>query len=134
MNTLKIEGMPAGREMDALVWLALHGKPANLFECRYVDGDVQPHADYPAGHISPPHYSTEVSDAWIALEYFKGEGKHYEIGHHISDTNKVYVAFGGEFVQYEGWGDYEGETLADSFPLAICRAALIALIGYDNGN
>lgn len=59
--TTQVDPMPAGREMDALFWLVLNGKPPDLLlTCRHVDGDVQPHAGYPLGHISPPDYSTNL--------------------------------------------------------------------------
>jgi len=69
---MNIDEMEAGREMDALVWMALNGKSIEdgTIRCRYVDGDVQPHAGYPVGHISPPHYSTndaaalEITETW----------------------------------------------------------------------
>ena len=65
---MKVDEMGAGREMDALVWLALNGKSIEngTFCCRYVDGDVQPHAGYPVGHISPPRYSTDIAAAWAS--------------------------------------------------------------------
>jgi len=57
---MNIDEMEAGRELDALVWMALNGKSIEdgTFGCRYVDGDVQPHAGYPMGHISPAPSST----------------------------------------------------------------------------
>ncbi len=62
--------MPAGREMDALFWLVLNGKPPDLLmTSRHVDGDVQPHAGYPMGHISPPDYSTNLK---LLIETMKG--------------------------------------------------------------
>ena len=56
-----------GRERDAAVWLMLrpHCDEVSLLLCRYVDGDVQPHAGYPVGHISPPHYTDEEAAAAI---------------------------------------------------------------------
>jgi outer membrane protein assembly factor BamD (BamD/ComL family) len=64
--------MPAGREMDALVWLMMKGRlEEGLLMCRYVDGDVQPHDDYPAGHISPPPASTDLDVAWQAFRLKK---------------------------------------------------------------
>ena len=53
------------RELDALIWLWLNDKPLDLLKCRYVDGDIQPPAGYPAGHISPPHYSRDIAAAWL---------------------------------------------------------------------
>lgn len=63
---MNIDKFEAGRELDALVWLALNGKKGEktsqgILGCRYVDGDIQPHAGYPIGHISPPNYSTSIA-------------------------------------------------------------------------
>lgn len=53
--------LPPGRELDALVWQILNGREPNIVVCRYVDGDWQPHGGYPLGHVSPPHYSTDIA-------------------------------------------------------------------------
>ena len=70
---MNIDEMEAGRGLDALVWMALNGKSIEdgTIRCRYVDGDVQPHAGYPVGHISPPHYSTDNAAALVALDELK---------------------------------------------------------------
>ena len=61
MTKDEVLAMKPGRELDALVWLLLNDRPLDdLPKCRHVDGDVQPHAGYPAGHISPPPYSTST--------------------------------------------------------------------------
>ena len=102
---MRIDEMPAGREMDALVWLALEGRPIDdILTCRFVDGDIQPHAGYPVGHISPPHYSTDDALALTLLEY---------------DNDSVPL---------EGWNwdNPEAFGIADTLPLAICRAVLKA--------
>ena len=74
MTRDEVLAMKPGRELDALVWLMLNDKPLDdLLRCRYVDGDVQPHAGYPAGHISPPPYSTNIKyAAEVALKYSVG--------------------------------------------------------------
>lgn len=106
--TPDIMAMPAGREMDALVWMAINGQKPNILICRYVDGDYQPHAGYPVGHISPPHYSTDIAVAWEAMEKFKERSWsiYWERGH---------------------WVVEEMHVTAETAPLAICRAALLAM-------
>ncbi len=76
---MDIDNLEAGRETDALVWLALNSKPGEMtdqgvFGCRYVDGDVQPHAGYPMGHISPPNYSTDIVAACEMEEMIEQRG------------------------------------------------------------
>ena len=56
-----------GRELDALVWQVLNGREPNIVMCRWIDGEYQPHAGYPVGHISPPHYSMDVAIAVEAI-------------------------------------------------------------------
>lgn len=56
------------REIDALIWQLLHNEQLNLGNCRYVDGDVQPNAGYPIGHVSPEHYSSDIGMAWKAVD------------------------------------------------------------------
>lgn len=63
--------LPPGRELDAMVWQALNGEEINLLACRHVDGDWQPYAGYPVGHISPPPYSTDIAAAWEMVERMK---------------------------------------------------------------
>ena len=110
MNREQIENMPAGREMDRLI--AKHIFP----------GDYLP---YDLGMF--PHYSTVIQDAWKIVSHFKSKGEHYEISHHINDVNLSYVAFGGEYEHYEGWGPVV-DAVAESVPLAICRAALLTKV------
>lgn len=60
--------MTPGRELDAMVWQALNGQEVNIVKCRYVDDDWQPYAGYPLGHVSPPHYSTDIAAAMEVWE------------------------------------------------------------------
>jgi|GEM_PF-3919537 len=62
--------LEAGRELDAMVWQALNGQEVSTITCRYVDGDVQPHAGYPVGHVSPLHYSEDMNAALLGLNKF----------------------------------------------------------------
>ena len=67
---MDVDRMEVGRELDALIWLALNGKTGEMINqdilgCRHIDGDIQPHAGYPVGHISPPNYSIYIAMDWI---------------------------------------------------------------------
>jgi len=119
MNRDTILAMPAGRELDALIWLMLEGKPLDLSKCRYVDGDVQPHVGYPGGHISPPPYSTSIEAAWKVME--KMETAHGWDSHNgiiiLRDEDGWYVEF-----PLPGW-DY---ACTPTLPHSICLAALLA--------
>jgi hypothetical protein len=112
MTRDEILNMPAGRELDALVWMALHGQEPNILVCRHVDGDYQPHAGYPSGHISPPHYSTDIAAAWEVDKVTE-----------IAMLNKVH----GTWEAYCFTPSKERSLCGKdkSAPLAICRAALL---------
>ncbi len=123
MTRDEILNMPAGREMDALVWMALHEQSPDLTLCRFVDGDYQPNAGYPVGHISPPNYSTDIAAAWEVKE---------KIGFPISLVESM---LGGDF-SCEFLVDLETseivEGIAGTAPLAICRASLLAAMSAMN--
>lgn len=131
MTRDEILNMPAGREMDALIWLSLNDKPLDILTCRHIDGDVQPHAGYPLGHISPPCYSTDISSAWEVVEKIVENFKcDVSIANRSSgnDCPRIYVCR----IQY-GTLEYDNPDLllyvvADTAPLAICRAALLAKV------
>jgi hypothetical protein len=115
MRRDEILNMSAGREMDALIaeWV--------------IGGDVYLGADYyfsspynRGGHRYIPHYSTDIAAAWEVAEWlFKrgltritnGDGDSCDVDH---------VPLG--LVPVTRFADVSAET----FPLAICRAALLA--------
>lgn len=70
MDNIDYNELEPGRELDAMVWMARNGQKPDVMKCRHVDGDVQPHAGYPSGHISPPNSSTDIEDALATLEEF----------------------------------------------------------------
>ena len=87
--------------------------------CRFVDGDYQPHAGYPSGHISPLPYSTEMTAAMIAIE-----GVSYEYGIRRREPNNTYVVWIGD----AGNDEPKGYAVAETFMLAACRAIVLAAL------
>ena len=145
-----METYEAGREMDALVWLALNGKTAEMIDqgvrnCRYVDGDVQPHAGHPLGHISPPPYSTDIAAAQdvikTVLASFAQPGSDGRFSGGDVRLRQHAARRGTEDVGYGNWGcmftkrysdkPKEWHGAGEDLPLAICRAALKVIL---NGN
>lgn len=112
-----------GRELDALVWLVLHGRPTGeLMSCRYVDGDVQPHAGYPLGHISPPAYSTDIQRAFSVLDKLHNQG--FGI---INVSNGDGDSYDCNLISNNPWKNQVsahamGETWAHAICLAVVRA------------
>lgn len=114
--------MPAGREMDALIWMALHEQNPDLTLCRFVDGDYQPNAGYPVGHISPPNYSTDIAAAWEVVDCLKSKCGEIAVGYTSDDKQ-----WGCDiWYMHENQHGHSIGGFADTAPLAICRAALIA--------
>lgn len=121
----EIMSMKPGHEMNALVWLAINEKPMNISECRHVDGDIQPFAGYPTGHISPMNYSGDIRAAWnVWIELV--EWQRFPTVHQGPDES--------------GSGDYFFicvvnpviEIVADSFPLGICQIALLTRLQMES--
>ncbi len=118
---MDIDKLEAGRETDALVWLALNGKAGEMIDqgilgCRYVDGDVQPHAGYPTGHISPPYYSTDIAWAWEVLEKVASKAAGWvRLRERVCDDGTIWEC---------DFGDYGEAARGETVSLAICRAAL----------
>jgi len=96
MNKDFVLSLKPGRELDALVWLMLNDRPLDdLLQCRHVDGDVQPYAGYPAGHISPPPYSTNI--------FYAGEvAKKYAVG--LLPRNWAEIICKSALLLITGWG------------------------------
>lgn len=114
----KTKGTISTRELDALMWMLLNDKELNLLTCRYLDGDVRPHAGYPVGHISPAHYSSDTAAVAEVLDkatYFEAETLLNPDGSRGSVV--ATVALPGTLM-----GDAEAGTLS----LAVCLAALRA--------
>jgi hypothetical protein len=117
---MSYDELEPGRELDALVWQALNGQEVNVLKCRYVGGDIQPHAGYPAGHISPPHYSTDIAAAWEVVEKMLEAYSGVEI---YLENERCEVHCDGARDEWDDLVYIRGDTA----PHAICIAALKAM-------
>lgn len=99
MKREEIAKMPAGREMDALVmeWVTKFTVNDNFYI---------------------PHYSTDISAAWQVVDKMKERGLGFAI--HCGENWRPIALFDKE----ESENDWIG---AETAPLAICRAALLAV-------
>lgn len=99
----EILNMPAGREMDLLIDDKVFGM-VNLSTGKLLESDLL------------PNYSTDLSAAWEVMEKFS--------------------VFNFEFCRENGKGsacaivneNLDNAVIADAVPLAICRAALLAVM------
>lgn len=120
----KIDKMEAGREMDLTVSKLMFGKTHLYYRCPHFDeyGRMLAFCSCPNLHS----FSTDISAAWEVVEKMLD----------ITDKNVcVQMASFNIDVQakdcYVAWVDRDGMTKwsgADTAPLAICKAALKAVI------
>lgn len=110
---MNIDKMPAGRDMDVLV-------AGRVFDYSLTgDGYIKlfdAETKNPSVWVRQiPHYSTDIAAAWQVAMKFTG----FSIGHRNGT--------------FEGYVDGSPESLvyAETAPLAICRAALKAVMGRD---
>lgn len=123
---MNVDDMPAGREMDALVAEKVMGWI--LSPAKWLVRDRKAIA-IPGNPIGPktwedldapglPRYSTDIAAAWQVVEKLFAIGSFFSVE---SPNNGVGwscgITRGRDTIEY---------ILADSAPLAICRAALLA--------
>ncbi len=147
MTREEIEALPAGRELDALVSCQVCGRPAALkpmyntgcdgfVPCPFCErpGDyggacAQEHQgeDYcregEDGLEWVPAYSADIAAAWQVVEELGVDGWEYEIGNSGEGERKHYTLLVSGGPATGVWELGDGPTP----PLAICRAALLAL-------
>jgi hypothetical protein len=126
-NLLSINEMEAGREMDALVAENVMGwKPHKVISCPFnkegclvyhYEGDWRPN-----WKDIVPNYSTDIKDAWKVVEKMDAGGYSLDITRYPNEKCRVnfHIPFSSRLkdnVTAEG----------KEFPLAICRAALLAV-------
>lgn len=137
---MKVDDMPAGREMDALIaekvirWEVFYGeyKGYELLDDEIAQG-YPPEEEVDGVPFEIPNYSTDIAAAWEVVEQMRNtpckDGDHYCF--ELFATNKWAAVFKhhlGEMVPEEGFKDFEYfMATAETAPLAICRAALKAM-------
>ena len=118
IHTVNIDTMPAGREMDALVAEKVMG--LRIDRCLSLSEPYVWESHH--GPQKIPNYSTSIAPAWGVREMVSALG----LGEML-----IYRRFDGTWVAYQATGcaDYDfgdWSVIADTAPLAICRAALKA--------
>lgn len=102
---MTIHEMPAGAEMD-----------------RLVDTKIMQRGPFT---YPRPHYSTSIADAWVVVERMR-ERFHWEIKTPFMEGQSHWA--GLTPLGTTGWnGVPDFKASADTAPLAICRAALLAV-------
>lgn len=123
--------MKAGRELDALIAEKVMGLVLTCPVDPRFDHSVGTNRDgtsakrnfcrWPDGkEWWIPFYSTSIADAWQVVEKMKEHGMHLLILS-ANDSGMVHCNF------FKGTaGEQNGIAMADTAPLAICKAALVA--------
>ena len=143
---MKIDEMPAGRDMDRLMHKAL-GRETEyrcFVDCMEGDNSCVVDSDdclvaellnrdkktYPndCEHwkaVDPPEYSTDIYAAWEAIETIKQKWNIY-VGTIVNEQWVCVLSCteeNNDFISYDSFGE--------NAPLAICRAALKAILATD---
>jgi hypothetical protein len=120
MTREEILAMPAGYKIDILIAEKIMGWKDKISDhlVRYYET--------PNGEIflknDVSHYSTDISAAWQVVEKLKREGYPNPQLYTIDEDDLWHVA-----IRTHGDMGYD-DTEAETAPLAICRAALLAIL------
>lgn len=126
MTEDEIRNLPAGREMDALVAQQLFGWMfiASNFVHNLEYGTMIPPNGWKRDNFIPdecPHYSTDIAAAWEVVEKMRGMALAMTMGK--GDDAYQCRIFDGRIAPEA----YRVLVSAETAPLAICRAALLAM-------
>ncbi len=104
MTHEEIQNMPAGNKIDMLVELDVFGWPKGYDDARDI-----------------PPYSTDINAAWKVVEKLREDGLY------LTMNADAFSAGYPQFNPGSGWWcSFKYSALAETAPLAICRAALLA--------
>lgn len=135
MNRDEILTMPAGWELNALVAERVFGRSWAVHGGRYVWRDRESAGAAYSPYEPMPAFSTDLAAAFQVVEAMRGREVRSGYGdccrHFGLDTPDI----SDESPWCAGWHDYAGgeridsvEARAETAPLAICRAALLATL------
>ncbi len=151
MTPEEIDQLPAGREMDALIAEKIFNlKPATFveigsisgmviyFKCEEGNGNTRGY--YPGNYRDNPrvpldHYSTNIKAAWEVVEQmvarmgyqnpdFEWSGPLFKPEHRYLNQSRLGETCWYVLLEMNGFREW---IMADTAPLAICRAALKAV-------
>ena len=125
MTRNEILNMPAGREMDALVAEKVMGWSRGTYHSDGVDYLRDPEG---TSHLNVPQYSTDIAAAWQVVEKIRTKYPVIRIstGDLMGKYWQCHMADAWREVSHEDDSDWFAN--APTAPLAICRAALLAVM------
>lgn len=113
-----IQNEPAGKNFDT--WIA-----KNIFNLEVVDDYSGIHCLADGYKTQIPNYSTDISAAWEVVEKMMNKKYRYVFRGNFEGDGLHWAAF-----DQQEWADSNPpwqSNLCESLPLAICRAALLAV-------
>jgi hypothetical protein len=134
----QIENMPASREIDALVAEFIMGEKKPIYlhshpivtQTKYsINMSWYCLPEYEKGDVCewiPKPYSTDIAAAWEVVETFDRKSWDVSVSSLTDNDDEVWEVFFAEYFE-DGVGRI-GKASAETAPLAICRAALIAMM------
>jgi hypothetical protein len=133
MTRDEILNMPAGREMDALVskiifesvpcgnWAIQRYYPEEWIR---IDDSCNHKNCHPLNFV--PLYSSNISAAWEVVEKMHSKGAEIEVIAHYDGS--YFCVMAHAIPDGAGSVDWGANAIESNAPLAICRAALLAII------
>lgn len=104
----EIESMSANEMMDAAVWMY-------VFKGGTFTGKL-------------PKFSSDIAVAWEVVEKLNSYSYWISISNNFMNLEKINWLKGGFLCEYStGWDEEIDYVIAETAPLAICRAALLAV-------
>lgn len=123
----EILNMPAGREMDALIAERVMGWEIHPHKTHYIHNDGKTGYFVPCGEFQP---SEDIAAAWQVVErmrYKNFYSQHTDLT--LASENEEWWSW--TFIDHNPLAGYSEKATAETAPLAICRAALLAVMDCD---
>jgi hypothetical protein len=126
-NTIDWRTLPAGRELDILVSQRVFKRePIETDDCNGTDNWWLPVSSrLPLDWDALPQYSTDIAAAWLVVGSMVTRGA-FDLMHHRHFADDPWTA---RFPMGPDVPASHAQIHAATAPLAICRAALVALEG-----
>lgn len=123
----EILNMPAGREMDALIATKVMGWKVDDLTATSPTGSSN--SRIPHGDEWLEYYSTDMTTAWLVVEKLMHDGFIWKSNGNEACGNLIYsFSFAKNDDGYEDYFQtYDSGITENNLPLAICRAALLAV-------
>jgi len=114
----EVMAMMPGPELDREVYRVVLGSPSLA-----VPTDINGHPFFPDDYLIP-HYSADIAAAWLVAEEMAARGLRVVVEDWRDDTKNP----GWAVYFFRQSGGSSKQIVAETLPLAVCRAALLAVV------